>query len=74
MRDADGFFALGHGTCAETPASEGDCERGDLGSFRASTWGIRTLAACAQRCLHCRRCSFVSLSLAHGVRSCMPLK
>ena len=57
---------MGVGTCTETPNSEGDCQRGHLGSFPASKLGRKvSLESCAERCLRCARCHYVSLSISH---------
>ena len=64
--DSDIKLDMGVGTCTETPNSEGDCQRGHLGSFPASKLGRKvSLESCAERCLRCARCHYVSLSISH---------
>ena len=48
------------GYCATTPFTEGDCLRGDSGSWHPRRHGLANLAACVARCRRCPRCNYVS--------------
>ena len=53
------------GFCAETvDGDNGDCETGDRGSWMAAASSVRTIDECASMCAGCRRCNYVSFSLA----------
>ena len=55
------------GYCTSTEAG-GDCERGDMGSFKlpaAKTWMIST-HLCLQFCARCARCRYISVSPMHS--------
>ena len=49
------------GYCVQTDFG-GDCENGSLGAWEH----VKTLAACAERCLGCSRCRYVSFSRKFG--------
>ena len=61
------------GHCGTTPNSQGDCERGDKGSWPLSSLigsGGRSwrsaVQACLRRCSRCARCRHVSISLEYS--------
>ena len=58
-------LASAPGYCSLMSASLGFCEVSDQGSWA----GVRSPAECVERCASCRRCRFVSFTLANATES-----
>ena len=53
------------GVVQTTEGDEGDCDRGDKGSFRVGEPALPHLKACVDACKGCTRCRYVSFSTSH---------